>query len=156
MREAIEESGLAVSESQLVTLSHWTPPSVTPKRFLTWFFVARAPVGKVEIDDGEIRDHAWMRPADALARRDSKQIELRAADGRHAAISSWPSRASRRRSRPRARGPRNAIRRASAKPRVESSRCGTATPATSPATPNAPGARHRLSMLDTGWRYERS
>jgi hypothetical protein len=28
------------------------------------------------VDQGEILDHAWMSPAEALARRDAKEIEL--------------------------------------------------------------------------------
>jgi hypothetical protein len=28
------------------------------------------------VDDGEIREHLWIRPADAIARRESGEIEL--------------------------------------------------------------------------------
>ncbi len=76
VREAQEESGLTVPVDGLVALSHWTPPPETPKRFATWFFVAPAPAGAVTIDDGEIHEHQWMAPADALARRDQGEIEL--------------------------------------------------------------------------------
>ena len=76
VREAQEESGLAVDLDTLVALSHWTPPPQTPKRFATWFFVAPAPEGAVTIDDGEIHDHQWMAPAEAIAQRDRSEIEL--------------------------------------------------------------------------------
>ena len=76
VREAVEEAGLEVDESALVPHSHWTPPLVTPKRFLTWFFLAAAPEGAVAIDQGEIKEHEWMRPAVAIERRDAKAIEL--------------------------------------------------------------------------------
>ncbi len=76
VREAQEESGLAVDIEALVALSHWTPPPQTPKRFSTWFFVAPAPEGAVTIDDGEIHEHQWMSPRDALAQRDRGEIEL--------------------------------------------------------------------------------
>jgi 8-oxo-dGTP pyrophosphatase MutT (NUDIX family) len=76
VREAAEEAGLAVDEESLVQLAHWQPPPQTPKRFATWFYVAPAPDGAVTIDDGEIRDHMWVSPADALARRDALEIEL--------------------------------------------------------------------------------
>jgi hypothetical protein len=56
--------------------SHWTPPKTTPKRFLTWFFAARAGAGEVEIDHGEIHESAWMSPADALRRRAVREIEI--------------------------------------------------------------------------------
>ncbi len=76
VREAQEESGLAVDLDSLVALSHWTPPPQTPKRFATWFFVAPAPAGAVTIDDGEIHEHQWISPVDAITRRDGGEIEL--------------------------------------------------------------------------------
>jgi 8-oxo-dGTP pyrophosphatase MutT (NUDIX family) len=76
VREAQEEAGLALGEDVLVPFSHWKPPSITPKRFFTWFFIAPAPAGAVEIDRGEIHEHAWLGPAEALRRRDASEIEL--------------------------------------------------------------------------------
>jgi 8-oxo-dGTP pyrophosphatase MutT (NUDIX family) len=79
VREAHEEAGLVVDEASLVRLSHWTPPPQTPKRFSTWFYLAPAPDDgrcAVTIDDGEIRDHMWVSPVDALRRRDALEIEL--------------------------------------------------------------------------------
>ncbi len=60
----------------MVPFSHWTPPMVAIKRYATWFFVAEAPTGAVTIDDGEIHEHTWARPADALTRRDVGEVEL--------------------------------------------------------------------------------
>jgi 8-oxo-dGTP pyrophosphatase MutT (NUDIX family) len=76
VREAQEEAGLVVDAESLVVFSHWEPPAIAPKRFSTWFFVAPAPEGAIEIDRGEIHDHAWMAPGDALRRRDALEIEL--------------------------------------------------------------------------------
>ena len=76
VREATEEAALVVDEESLAFISHWTPPGLAPKRFATWFFVAPAPEGAVTIDMGEIHEEAWMRPADALVRRDKLDIEL--------------------------------------------------------------------------------
>lgn len=76
VREAREEAGLEVDPASLVWFSHWLPPSIAPKRFATWFFIAPAPSGEVTIDGGEIHDSAWMRPSDALARRDALEVEL--------------------------------------------------------------------------------
>ena len=75
-REALEEAGLQVDPDGFVWFAHWTPPpgSGTQRRFATWFFAARAPSGDVVVDDGEIRDHQWIRPADALRRRDAGEI----------------------------------------------------------------------------------
>lgn len=82
VREALEEADLLVEPDALVPFSHWTPPAVSihgPKRFATWFFVCRAPVGEdgvVTIDGGEIDDDEWVRPADMIRRRDEGEIQL--------------------------------------------------------------------------------
>jgi 8-oxo-dGTP pyrophosphatase MutT (NUDIX family) len=76
-REAMEEAGLTVDPESLAWFAHWTPGAIgATRRFATWFFVGRAPDGQVVVDDGEIRDHQWIRPADALTRRESGEIEL--------------------------------------------------------------------------------
>ena len=76
VREALEEAALVVDGDALVPFSHWVPPPVTAKRFATWFFLGPAPEGAVTVDMGEIRDHRWLQPADAIARRDAEEIEL--------------------------------------------------------------------------------
>ncbi len=77
VREAQEEAGLVVDGAALVPLSHWEPPAIAPKRFATWFFVGPAPdVHDVTVDMGEIHDHQWVAPSDALALRDAGEIEL--------------------------------------------------------------------------------
>ena len=76
VREALEECGLAVDPNAIHPFSHWTPPKTTPRRFLTWFFAARAGAGEVAIDHGEIHESDWMRPAEALRRRDAGEIEI--------------------------------------------------------------------------------
>lgn len=76
VREAQEEAGLDLAIETLIPYSHWTPPPITPKRFLTWFFLAPAPAAEIVIDGGEIHEHAWMRPQQALERRDAGEIEV--------------------------------------------------------------------------------
>ncbi len=76
IREAEEEAGLRLSAEALVPFSHWTPPPITPRRYLTWFFLAPAPAGEVTIDNGEIHEHMWMSAPRALERRDAGEIEL--------------------------------------------------------------------------------
>jgi len=78
-REAFEEADLVVDESKLVPFSHWMPPTVIPRRFATWFYITAAPEGvdgDVTIDGGEIVDHLWVTPADALARHARGEVEL--------------------------------------------------------------------------------
>jgi 8-oxo-dGTP pyrophosphatase MutT (NUDIX family) len=155
VREAHEEAGLALAGHSLVALSHWTPPAAAPKRFLTWFFVAPAPATPVRVDRGEIREHAWMRPAEALARRNALEIELApptwvtlewlAAHGDvDAALAAAAARAPERfatRIRAGSEGPVAVW-------------AGDVAYDTDDV--EAPGPRHRLSMLPAGWRYERS
>ena len=75
-REAKEEADLDIDTATLVHYSHWVPPREAPKRFSTWFFLAEAPAGAVTVDDGEILEHAWWRPADALERAHRRRIEI--------------------------------------------------------------------------------
>lgn len=76
VREAAEETGLVVDPAGLVPFAHWTPPAVAAKRFATWFFVAPAPDGVVAIDGGEIHDHVWVSPTDAITLQAAGDIEL--------------------------------------------------------------------------------
>ncbi|MCC6225554.1 MAG: NUDIX hydrolase [Microthrixaceae bacterium] len=76
-REASEEVGLAVDVGSLVRWSHWTPPDHGQShRFSTAFFIAPAPSGEVVVDDGEIREHRWVTPSTALELRSAGEIEL--------------------------------------------------------------------------------
>jgi 8-oxo-dGTP pyrophosphatase MutT (NUDIX family) len=154
VREAAEESGLVVPPAALIPFSHWTPPLVAPKRFLTWFFLAPAPAATVVIDQGEIHDHAWMRPADALARRDATDIELAPPTwvtlhwlAAHPTLAAACAAAA-------AREPERFF------TRIESSAEGPVAVwmpdvAHEHGDLAAPGPRHRLWMSSTGWRYER-
>ena len=67
-REAVEEVRLSVVADDLVAWSHWSPPTQQPKRFLTWFFIARWTGEPVLIDEHEIVGSEWFAPADALTR----------------------------------------------------------------------------------------
>lgn len=75
-REALEECGLAVDPDDLVPFSHWVPPPVTPKRFSTHFFLARASDGDVVVDGGEIHEHEWLAAREVLERRDRGEVDL--------------------------------------------------------------------------------
>lgn len=75
-REAREEAGLALDPDDFVPLSRWCPPPHAPRRFDTWFFVARAPAGEVVIDGGEIHDHVWITPSRAMAQRRAGEVEM--------------------------------------------------------------------------------
>lgn len=83
VREAAEETGLSIRRDALTPWTYWEPPParemVTPgkrRRFSTWFFVAAAPHGGVEIDMGEIHEHRWLSPAEAITLHRAGEIEL--------------------------------------------------------------------------------
>ncbi|MYB08436.1 MAG: NUDIX domain-containing protein [Acidimicrobiia bacterium] len=76
VREAAEEADLDIAVDDLVPYSHWVPPTTINKRFATWFFLAPAPAGTVTVDGGEIKEHAWWRPAETMARHAAGEIEM--------------------------------------------------------------------------------
>jgi 8-oxo-dGTP pyrophosphatase MutT (NUDIX family) len=82
-REVHEESGLVIEPSALVEWSYWVPPPMPSmnlkgprRRFSTWFFATPAPVGDVAIDHGEIHEHRWLSPQEAMAQHRGREIEL--------------------------------------------------------------------------------
>lgn len=75
VRETFEEAGIALDPESLVATSRWITPVGIPRRFDTWFFLAK--VGRdvtVTIDENEITAYQWITPQDALARRDLKLV----------------------------------------------------------------------------------
>ncbi len=76
VRESQEETGLQIESARMVWFSHWTPPEIGNRRFVTWFYAAPAPEGNVVIDDGEIKDSQWLSPVNALAKHAAGEIEL--------------------------------------------------------------------------------
>jgi 8-oxo-dGTP pyrophosphatase MutT (NUDIX family) len=77
VRETQEEAGVELNAEHFVWFSHWTPPPGPQKRFSAWFFAAHVENNHViSIDDGEIKDHAWLRPADALAKHSAGELDL--------------------------------------------------------------------------------
>ncbi len=81
-REVAEETGLEIDGGELFTWSYWVPPPRAAmkgnrvKRFSTWFFVGRCPDGEVSVDGGEIHEHRWFRPGDAIDRHRGSEIEI--------------------------------------------------------------------------------
>ena len=154
-REAIEETALVVPSDAMLPFSHWTPPPITPKRFTTWFFLAPAPDAEVVIDGGEIREHAWMRPSDALQRREAGDIELAPPTWvTLKALSSWATvdhaMAAVRELEPEHFETRVAVE-AGGPTALWHGDAGWTT-----GDANAVGPRHRLRMHADGWSYERS
>lgn len=75
-RETLEETGLALDPAALTAFSRWYPPREAPKRFRTWFYLARSPGGTITLQADEAVDHQWIRPPDALSRHEQNALTL--------------------------------------------------------------------------------
>lgn len=154
VREAREEAGLELEPSGLVPVSHWTTPETAPRRFATWFFAAGADETPVQVDGGEIHEHRWLRPEDALRSQAQNEIELPP-----------PTFVTTRRLEPFATAAvaLDALRGLEPEtflPRIHSVDGGMCSVYQDDAGyPDGDleraGHRHRLWMLDSGWWYER-
>jgi 8-oxo-dGTP pyrophosphatase MutT (NUDIX family) len=72
---AAEQAVVDVRDIQL--FAHWRTPIGAPRRYDTWFFVARAPHGNDGVhDDNELVASSWCSPRDALAQHGSGDIDL--------------------------------------------------------------------------------
>lgn len=154
-RESVEECGLALDVDELAPFAHWVPPALTPRRYATWFFVARAGQGEVVVDGGEMDDHAWLHPGEVLARRDRGEVDL--------APPTWVTLHDLA-GHPDVEAALAAARRRDPIPRYETRWCAAEGGAVAlwagdagyeTNDPGAPGPRHRLWMVELGWRLER-
>ncbi len=157
-REAKEEADIEVDHENLVVYSHWQPPEIAPKRFATWFFLGASLGGTAEdvtIDDGEIKDHAWLRPDDALARRDALEIEMAPPTwvtlfelSRHENVAAAMA----------ATADRTPERYTTHIAAVDGGSVAMwhGDAGYEDQDTDRPGGRHRLHMLQSGWRFERT
>ena len=77
VRETREEAGIALDETRLIHLSHWTTPPKLPRRFCTWFFFyPLTEMVSVQIDNDEILEYRWVSPRRALEEAHTDQLIL--------------------------------------------------------------------------------
>ena len=155
-REALEECGLAVDPVDLVPFSHWVPPPVTPRRFSTHFFLARASEGEVVVDGGEIHEHEWLAAREVLARRDRGEVDLAPPTwvtlhdlAEHGTVDAALAAAAERDP-----VPHYETRWVTIDGGAVAMWEGDGGYAAN--DPDLPGGRHRLWMLEEGWRLERT
>jgi 8-oxo-dGTP pyrophosphatase MutT (NUDIX family) len=155
VRESYEEAGLTLAAEDLIWISHWTTPEGRPERYSTWFFVATTKDDNVQIDGDEIHDHRWMRPAHALVAQRAGEIELppptfvtltKLADHATAAaalshFSNRPAEIFVPRYKPVLGGVCSLYEEDDGYPTVDI---------------DSQGRRHRLWMVKSGWRYEKT
>ncbi len=156
VREAKEEVGLDIAADALVPLSRWVTPVNVPKRFDTWFFAVAADPGQVvRTDGGEISAHRWLSPRLALELQGRGELELPAPTYvTLLELSRWTSVAELLQAIARREPPHF-------EPELHWVEGGACTVyrgdvAYGNGNLDQPGPRHRLWMLASGWRYERS
>jgi 8-oxo-dGTP pyrophosphatase MutT (NUDIX family) len=72
-----EQEGLYPATDRIVYFSHWITPEGPPRRYDTRFFIVDAAVEQQgEHDDLEAVDSEWIRPEDALAKRDAGALKM--------------------------------------------------------------------------------
>ena len=65
--ELLRQEGLFLHPSRLLWFAHWITPAFSPRRFSTFFFLARKPEGQsAEPFAEEIAAAVWVKPEDAL------------------------------------------------------------------------------------------
>jgi 8-oxo-dGTP pyrophosphatase MutT (NUDIX family) len=155
VREAREEAGVIISPERLILFSRWVTPELVPKRFDTWFFAAACGDECVRVDGGEIHAYQWLSPAAALAAQQAGDIDL--PPPTFVTLTQLIDTGG-------AESTLAALRRG----RVETFLPRLGTAAGVPCTlydgdvayedgdTEKPGPRHRLLMLPSGWRYERT
>lgn len=156
VREVMEETGLAVASSALVTLSRWTTPVQAPKRFLTWFFLAPVDArAEVHVDGREIVASRWVRPAAAIEEHCAGRLDippptfvtLKSLAGARSLAEHHAGQAARA---PDIFEPKIVL----VDKGFFSLYAGDA--GFEAGDISAPGPRHRLYSTESGWRYERS
>ena len=154
VRETDEETGVTLVTEELVLFSRWITPEISPKRFDTWFFATPADDPAVRIDGKEILAHRWVAPERALAEHRRGSLVLppptfvtltrlgtfRSANDALQTLTKSPVEMF--------------------SPRVctlPNGRCSLyfGDAGYEDGNLDRPGPRHRLWMLDSGWRYER-
>lgn len=70
----VRDLGLRIDLTALTVFARWITPEFTPKRFDTWFYLARADSEQLAICDGwETVDAEWIPPLEALRLADAGQ-----------------------------------------------------------------------------------
>lgn len=72
-----EEEGLALAVDTMWYFGHWITPEGAPRRYDTRFFLAAAPPAQTPVhDDREVIENLWIRPVDALARHEARELAM--------------------------------------------------------------------------------
>jgi 8-oxo-dGTP pyrophosphatase MutT (NUDIX family) len=154
IRETHEEAGVDLRGTALPLISRWITPEIRPKRFDTWFFLGAVHREQsVVVCHSEVTEHRWLAPGAALDLHHAKEFALAPpqfvtltwlADFERAEHALFEL-------------PRRPL--ITFRPRPVKLSGGIAMLYAGDAgyeagNPDAPGPRHRLSMLESGTTYE--
>ncbi len=65
--DILDNDDLYLSPEKLLWLSHWVTPATSPRRFSTYFFIAKIPEGqRTNAFEKEVAKAVWISPADAI------------------------------------------------------------------------------------------
>ena len=155
VREVAEETGLDVEKDQLIPISRWITPKVSPRRFDTWFFITRAPEEQaVQVDGDEIAHHRWLTAQQALDAHHAGSMPLAPPTF---VTTTWVKEQKTASEAIERLGNASFL---TFRPKICSLPEGTAMLYPGDAgyeesDPNRAGPRHRLWALEQGYRYER-
>jgi len=77
VRETLEETGIGLDPTELISLTRWVTPPGLPSRFDARFFAALVEPGTdVVAASAEVADWRWLRPSDALAAGASGELGM--------------------------------------------------------------------------------
>ena len=158
VRETFEEAAVTVDHNALIYCAHWTTPAHTKntRRFATWFFVTVLDGEQaVAVDGGEIDDHQWVRPADAIAAHRNREMAMMPPTYVTLAEIAGCSSAEATLAMYRARNLVEIVPLYAQGAKVMAVCPGDFAYGQEQVDPDGPGARHRLWMEDDGWHYER-
>ena len=72
MLDFLKAESLGLAIDQLTLFAHWITPEMMPKRFDTFFYLAKAPEDHLAVHDGlESVDSLWISPRQALAENEA-------------------------------------------------------------------------------------
>jgi 8-oxo-dGTP pyrophosphatase MutT (NUDIX family) len=77
LKELVTAEKLTLQVSALHPFAHWITPESMPRRYDTWFYLARLPDGRsARHDEDETVGSTWISPREALRRADVGQFPL--------------------------------------------------------------------------------
>lgn len=155
VREAWEEAGLTIEPEDLIPVARWTTPEGLPRRFVTWFFTLKIGESEVRVDGKEIIDFQWIQPVQASENAQTGKMKL--APPTFVTLVRIQRFSHSQELLQHLRGSEPAI----FIPKIRSVEGGQVClyqddPAYEGGQISTSGPRHRLWMLESGWRYEKS